>query len=160
MKSKILICAVTLLTLSLAFVLGVPASAANAQVSQSYAQQLMRSYPWSAESLQVQVENCQVVVNYLDQHPQMVRDFYLFNNYLFKLKSDQIIVSDGKSINNSLCNSYPNSGLSTNARIQMCRLVLNYDQWELAHFNENYMTMSSIDISQGFYAVLLNQLTQ
>jgi len=45
MKSKILICA--LLILSLAFLLGVPVSAANAPVNPGYAQQLMRSYPWS-----------------------------------------------------------------------------------------------------------------
>jgi hypothetical protein len=159
MKSKILICAVTLLIFSLPFVLGVPVSAANAQVNQGYAQQLMRSYPWSGEPLKVQLGNCQVVVNYLDQHPQMVQDFYLFNNYLFKLESDKIIVRDGKSDTDPLCNSYPNSGLSTNARIQMCKLVLNYDQWELGHFNANYMTMSSIEISQGFYTRLLTQLT-
>ena len=159
MKSKILICAITLFILSLAFLLGVPVSAANAPVNPGYAQQLMRSYPWSTEPLKVQLENCQIVVNYLDQHPQMVQDFYMFNNYLFKLESDQIIVKDGKSDTDPLCNSYPNLGLSTNARIQMCRLVLNYDQWELAHFNATYMTMSSIEISQGFYSSLLTQLT-
>ena len=119
-----------MLVLSLAFVFGAPVSAANPPVNQGYAQRLIATYPWTGESLQVQVANCQIVNSYLEQHPQMVQDFYLFNNYLFKLESDQIIMRDGKSDSNPLCNSYPNPGLSTNAIIQMCKLVLNYDQWK------------------------------
>jgi hypothetical protein len=160
MRSKILVIVIPLIfILTLIFGAAVPVSAAKVQISPGYAQQLIITYPWTGDSLQTQLANCQIVVNYLDQHTQMVQQFYMFHNYLFKLESEQIIVKNGKSYNDPLCTSYPNSGLSKGARIQMCQLVLNYDQWEFTHFNANYMTMSSIVISQGFYSSLLSQLT-
>jgi hypothetical protein len=160
MKSRIFAVVMALmLVLTVGIVSAAPVAAAKLPASQRDAQQLIATYPWTGDSLQTQLANCQIVVNYLDQHPQMVQQFYMFHNYLFKLESEQIIVKDGKSSNDPLCNSYPNSGLSTGARIQMCQLVLNYDKWELAHFNASYMTMSSIVISQGFYSSLLSQLT-
>lgn len=160
MKSRIfVVIMVFIFVLTLVFGAAVPVSAARVPVGQGNAQQLIATYPWTGDSLQTQLANCQIVVNYLDQHPQMVQQFYNFHNYLFKLESEQIIVKDGRSYNDPLSSSYPNSGLSTGARIQMCQLVLDYDKWELAHFNANYMTMNSIVISQGFYSSLLKQLT-
>jgi len=160
MKSRIFVVIMAfILVLTMGVVSAAPVAAAKLTAGRGRAQQLIATYPWTGDSLQTQLANCQIVVNYLDQHPQMVQQFYMFHNYLFKLESEQIIVKDGKSYNDPLCNSYPNSGLSTGARIQMCHLVLDYDKFELAHFNANYMTMSSIVISQGFYNSLLNQLT-
>lgn len=159
MKSKILVVTIALiLVLSLMYALATPVSAANPATNLAYIQKLIASYPWTGDTLQVQLEKCQIVVKYLDQHQEMVQQFYSFHNYLIGLESKQIIVRDSQSYSDPLCCDYPYTGLSLRARIQMCRLWLDYNEWKLDHFNPNYMTINSIANSQINLSRLLDQL--